>query len=31
KSQQMGVPMIDINGTIIIGFNRTEIDKALGL
>ncbi|MEK9168515.1 MAG: glutaredoxin domain-containing protein, partial [Patescibacteria group bacterium] len=31
KSQQMGVPMIDINGTIIIGFNRPEIDKALGL
>ena len=31
KSLQMGVPMIDINGTIIIGFNRPEIDKALGL
>jgi glutaredoxin-like YruB-family protein len=31
KSQQMGVPMIDIDGTIIIGFNRPEIDKALGL
>lgn len=29
KSQQMGVPVIDINGAIIIGFNRPEIDKAL--
>ena len=29
KSNQMGVPVIDINGTIIVGFNRTEIDKAL--
>ncbi len=31
KSQQMGVPVIDINGAIIIGFNRSEIDKTLGL
>lgn len=29
KSQQMGVPVIDIDGTIIIGFNRSEIDRAL--
>lgn len=29
KSHQMGVPVIDINGTIIVGFNRAEIDKAL--
>ena len=29
KSHQMGVPVIDINGKIIIGFNRQEIDKAL--
>jgi len=29
KSHQMGVPVIDIDGTIIIGFNRLEIDKAL--
>jgi glutaredoxin 3 len=29
KSHQMGVPVIDINGMIIIGFNRGEIDKAL--
>jgi glutaredoxin 3 len=29
KSRQMGVPVIDIDGTIIIGFNKTEIDKAL--
>ncbi len=31
KSGQMGVPVVDINGKIIIGFNRPEIDKALGL
>lgn len=30
KSHQMGVPVVDINGTIIVGFNRAEIDKALG-
>ncbi|MBI5306140.1 NrdH-redoxin [Candidatus Wolfebacteria bacterium] len=29
KSHQMGVPVIDINGIIIVGFNRVEIDKAL--
>jgi glutaredoxin 3 len=30
KSGQMGVPVIEINGEIIIGFNRPEIEKALG-
>jgi len=29
KSGQMGVPVIDINGTIIIGFDQEAIDKAL--
>mgnify|MGYP000969779125 CR=1 len=29
KSGQMGVPVIDVNGKIIIGFNQPEIDKAL--
>ncbi len=29
KSGQMGVPVVEINGRIIIGFNRPEIDKAL--
>ncbi|MBN1411954.1 MAG: glutathione S-transferase N-terminal domain-containing protein [Spirochaetales bacterium] len=29
KSGQMGVPVVDINGKIIIGFNKPEIDKAL--
>jgi len=28
-SHQEGVPVIDIEGTIIVGFNRSEIDKAL--
>jgi len=29
KSGQMGVPVIDINGSVIIGFNKPEIDRAL--
>lgn len=29
KSGQMGVPVLEINGEIIVGFNRPEIDRAL--
>jgi glutaredoxin-like YruB-family protein len=29
KSGQRGVPVVDINGNIIIGFNQAEIDKFL--
>lgn len=29
KSKQMGVPVLDINGEIIIGFDRNAIDSAL--
>ena len=29
KSGQQGVPVLDIDGKIIIGFNRAEIDAAL--
>jgi glutaredoxin 3 len=29
KSGQQGVPVLDVNGKIIIGFNRPEIDSAL--
>lgn len=29
KSRQMGVPVLDIGGTIIVGFNRPAIDAAL--
>lgn len=29
KSGQMGVPVIDIDGKIIIGFDKPAIDKAL--
>jgi len=29
KSGQMGIPVIDIDGTIIIGFDRPKIDFAL--
>ena len=31
KSHQMGVPVIDIDGEIQVGFNREELAKALGL
>lgn len=31
KSGQMGVPVVDIEGKIIVGFNKEEIDKELGL
>jgi glutaredoxin 3 len=31
KSRQRGVPVLDINGTIVIGFNQPEIDKLLNL
>ncbi|MGO5075449.1 glutaredoxin domain-containing protein [Clostridium sporogenes] len=29
KSNQRGVPVLDINGIIIIGFNKPAIDEAL--
>lgn len=29
KSGQMGVPVIDVNGKIIVGFNQPEIERAL--
>ena len=29
KSHQMGVPVIDVDGEIIVGFNRPEIERAL--
>ncbi len=29
KSSQMGIPVIDIDGTIIVGFDRPKIDAAL--
>ncbi len=29
KSGQMGVPVIEVNGNIIIGFNKPEIERAL--
>ena len=31
KSKQMGVPVLDIEGEIIVGFDRPKIIKALGL
>ncbi len=31
KSVQMSLPVIDVDGTIIIGFDRNALKKALGL
>jgi glutaredoxin 3 len=31
KSGQMGIPVLDINGQVIVGFDRPKIDAALGL
>ena len=31
KSGQMGVPVIDIDGEIIVGFDKPAITKALGM
>ncbi|MBM3254906.1 MAG: NrdH-redoxin [Candidatus Omnitrophica bacterium] len=31
KSGQMGVPVLDIDGQIIVGFDKEGIKKALGL
>lgn len=31
KSGQMGVPVIDIEGTIIVGFDKEKIKSELGL
>lgn len=31
KSGQMGVPVIDVNGEIIVGFNRPALERALKL
>lgn len=29
KSRQMGVPVLDINGTVVIGFDKPAIDTSL--
>ena len=29
KSGQMGVPVIDINGHIVVGFNKPEVEQLL--
>lgn len=31
KSGQMGVPVIDIDGTIVVGFDQTKINELLGI
>lgn len=31
KSDQMGVPVIDVDGKIVIGFNKKELSKLLSI
>ncbi|MBI2595044.1 MAG: glutaredoxin family protein [Candidatus Colwellbacteria bacterium] len=31
KSHQMGVPVIDVEGQIFVGFNRSSLEKVLGV
>jgi glutaredoxin-like YruB-family protein len=31
KSHQMGVPVIDIDGKIIVGFDKKTLEEALGI
>ena len=31
KSHQMGVPVIEVNGEIVVGFDREHLAKLLGL
>jgi len=31
RSGQQGVPVIEINGRIVVGFNKPEVDRLLGL
>ncbi|MFA5276266.1 MAG: glutaredoxin domain-containing protein [Candidatus Omnitrophota bacterium] len=31
KSSQMGVPVLDIEGTIIVGFDKEKIKQTLGI
>ncbi len=31
KSGQMGVPVIDINGKVLVGFDQSEVESVLGV
>jgi glutaredoxin 3 len=31
KSQQMGVPVIDVNGSIMVGYNEAKLRQLLGV
>lgn len=31
KSGQMGVPVIDVNGTIVVGFDKEKLSELLGI
>lgn len=31
RSGQQGVPVLDIDGNIVVGFNQAKIDELLGL
>ena len=31
KSHQMGVPVIEVDGQVFVGFNRSGLEKVLGI
>lgn len=31
KSHQLGVPVIDVEGQVFVGFNRSALEKVLGI
>ncbi len=31
KTHQLGVPVIDVDGEVFVGFNRSELEKAIGV
>lgn len=31
KSSSLGVPVVDVDGTVVVGFNRTKLQELLGL
>ncbi len=30
KSGQMGVPVLDVDGTVVVGFDRAKVDELIG-
>ena len=30
KSGQMGVPVLDVDGTVVVGFDKAKVDELIG-